>query len=616
MLSSIEGASQSTNGRDTKLDKILVCGLKSLGQHCIAALNDYDVSVIAIDEEEPEHWEVPEIPNLLEKLIVGDCRQPSILEEANIHQCRSVILVTRNERMNIEAAFAARRLNPKIRLIVRSDKQNLNELLGKNLGNFFAFEPTQLSAYAFALTALGSETIGYFNLEGYLFQVKQHQVKPDSKWCNAKVVHTLNNQTRRILSHTTVSSHEPKQFYDWEPEASVKVGDTLIYVEVMHQLENFKESYVKNYRRKKRGLKKILLGITIKNLKQKLAKFWQSYYQNQSQIRQVATIYLMTVFVLWFTGIVLYSLYFPEITTQEAFFATAVLLLGGYGDLFGGVKYASQPLPSENMPWWLRLFSLGLTLTGKAFVGVLYATVTDALLGSKFRFFSRRPALPQQNHVVVIGLSLLGQRVAVLLQELNQAVVGVNSTPIDHSILPQMPFVLGNNHEALTKANVSRAKSIILVGDDNMENLEIGLMAHAINPRSKLVVYSRNRRFSDNIAPLFPYAQVLCGAALSAEVFACAAFGENVLSLFHFHNQIVMVTEYNIEAGDTLEKFLIAEIAYGYNVVPILHQKHLQNNYSFMPLYETRVNVGDRLIVLATSDGLQRIEWGEMLASP
>jgi Trk K+ transport system NAD-binding subunit len=149
-----------------------------------------------------------------------------------------------------------------------------------------------------------------------------------------------------------------------------------------------------------------------------------------------------------------------------------------------------------------------------------------------------------------------------------------------------------------------------------MENLEVGLMAHAINPRSKLVVRSHHRQFSDSIVPLFPYAQVLCGAALSAEVFACAAFGENVLSLFHFHNQIVMVTEYNIEAGDTLEKFLIAEIAYGYNVVPILHQKHLQNNYSLMPSYETRVNVGDRLIVLATSDGLQRIEWGEMLPVP
>ncbi|GJD19838.1 hypothetical protein RIVM261_047940 [Rivularia sp. IAM M-261] len=514
MFTSTNGASH-TNTRNT-LDKFLVCGLKSLGQHCVAVLKEYDVNVIAIDSEQPEHWEVPEIPNILEKLIIGDCRQPSILEAANIHQCRSVILVTRNERMNIEAAFAARRLNPDIRLIVRSDKQNLNELLGENLGNFFAFEPTQLSAYAFALTALSSETIGYFNLEGRLFQVIQHQVKRDSQWCYRSILHTLNNQTRRILSHTRFSATLPKQFHDWEPETIVKAGDTLIYIDIVQQLETSKEVYVKKSRRL-RGVKKFLCSITLQNLKHKIITFWQSYYQNQSQIRQVATIYLFTVIFLWLGGIILYTLYFPDITIQEA-----------------------------------------------------------------------------------------------LLQELKQPIVGVNSTNIDQRILPQMPLIVGNSAEALTKANVARAKSVILVGDDNMENLEVGLMAHAINPNSKLVIRSHDSQFSDNIAPLFPYAQVLCGAALSAEVFACAAFGEKVLSIFHFNNQIVMVTEYNIETGDTLEGLLIAELAYGYGVVPILHQ-NLQNNSSLMPNYETRLDVGDRLIVLATSDALQRIEWGEML---
>ncbi|WP_292871643.1 hypothetical protein [Nostoc sp. LPT] len=54
-------------------------------------------------------------------------------------------------------------------------------------------------------------------------------------------------------------------------------------------------------------------------------------------------------------------------------------------------------------------------------------------------------------------------------------------------------------------------------------------------------------------------------------VFACAAFGENVLSLFHLNEQIVMVTEYKIEDGDTLNGLLLSEIASGYSVVPILY---------------------------------------------
>jgi hypothetical protein len=39
-------------------------------------------------------------------------------------------------------------------LIVRSAKQNLSELLAQGLGNFIAFEATQLPAPAFAIAAL------------------------------------------------------------------------------------------------------------------------------------------------------------------------------------------------------------------------------------------------------------------------------------------------------------------------------------------------------------------------------------------------------------------------------------------------------------------------------
>ena len=599
--------------QEKKQDLFLVCGLKSLGQHCVAVLKEYDVKVIAVDDVQPEHWEVPEVPSLLEKFIIGDCRQPSVLEQAGIRQCRSILLVTRNERMNIEAAFAARRLNPHVRLIVRSDKQNFNKLLYENLGNFVAFEPTHLSAHAFALTALDSEVIGYFTLEGQLLRVIKHQVQLKESWCIGKPVHRLNLTTRRILSHTPVSSDPLIKLFGWDPEAEVQAGDTLVYIDVAYELYLFEQD-TKKYHRQRWQWQQFIQGITPQHLWQKVARFWQSYYRSQNQIRRIATIYAITVIILWLFGIILYRFYYPNITLEEAFYATAVLLLGGYGDLFGGVEFASPPVQtSDYIPWWLRLFSLGLGLTGQAFVGVLYALLTDALVTSRFQFFNSHPPIPERNHVVLVGLNQLGQRVANILQDFNQPLVGIHPTTLEQGALLDMPLVVGNAMEALTKVNLSQAKSILLVGDDNMENLEIGLMAHGINPASRLIIRSRDRYFSDNIAPLFPYAQVLCGAALSAEVFACAAFGENVLSLFRLSNQIVMVTEYNIEEGDTLNGLLLSEIAHGYSVVPILYQKAQQENYSLMPWDDVKLYPGDRLIVLATSSSLQRIELGEML---
>ncbi|MDZ8263598.1 NAD-binding protein [Nostoc sp. ChiQUE01b] len=100
------------------------------------------------------------------------------------------------------------------------------------------------------------------------------------------------------------------------------------------------------------------------------------------------------------------------------------------------------------------------------------------------------------------------------MQELNQPLVGIHPTILDQETLPDIPLIVGNATEALTKANLSHAKSIILVGDDNMENLEIGLMAHAMNPATTLIIRSQDRQFSDNVTPLFPYAQVLSVARL------------------------------------------------------------------------------------------------------
>ena len=123
MVTSSHNARQRVNSSAPKVDRFLVCGLGSLGQHCVTVLKEYGATVSAIDQEQPKNWDVSDVQNLLEELFIGDCRQVSILAQAQIHQCRTVLLVTGDERVNIEAAFSARLLNPQVRLIVRSDQK-------------------------------------------------------------------------------------------------------------------------------------------------------------------------------------------------------------------------------------------------------------------------------------------------------------------------------------------------------------------------------------------------------------------------------------------------------------------------------------------------------------
>lgn len=595
---------QRSNGSQVLLNRFLVCGLGSLGQQCVVALKGFGVSIIAIEEVLPRSWEIVDLSNLLEDLIIGDCRQESVLEQAKIRQCRAVLLVTSSERVNTEAAFAARLLNPHVRLVVRSAQENLNELLSKHLGNFVSFEPTQLPVTAFALAALGTMTLGFFNLEGQQLRVVKRHIQPGDSLCR-RLVHELNSSTRRVLSHTPNSSRVVTGFHQWESDAPVQVGDTLVYVEVTEKFGHRAEKLAREPKPERRHFwQELAQALKWGNLKQKLMHWWQSSDENHAQ-RAVVISGLIVLMLLMVGTLLYYSSDNPKISLRDAFNLTVVLLLGGYDNVFGQL-----PLPI-NLSWWLHLFSFILTVAGTVFVGILYAMLTEQVLSARFQLLKRRPPVPQNDHVVVIGLGRVGQGVAAMLQELKQPVVGITTTELDPNILPNLPVITGSYAEALKTANLRTAKSVLVATEDEMVNLEVGLMAHATNPTGGLVIRTFEQGLSNKLAQLLPEAQVLCAYALAAEAFAGAAFGENIDNLFRLENQTILVTEYQIEAGDTLNGLLLAEVAYGYGVVPVLYQKG-QETPKLMPSDDIRLSIGDRMVVLATSTGLQRIEEGKL----
>jgi Trk K+ transport system NAD-binding subunit len=604
------GSPRNSNNSQVKLDRFLVCGLGSLGQQCVVALKGFGVSIIAVEVVQPTNWEIPDLPNLLEDLVIGDCRQQSVLEQAKIHLCRAVLFVTSNERVNTEAAFAARLLNSQTRLVVRSGQENLNELLSQHLGNFVSFEPTQLPAAAFALAAMGNMTLGLFNLEDHQLQVVKRRIQAGDSFCKRLVVHELNRSTRRVLNHAPHSSRMLTGFHQWEPNAFVQPGDTLVYVEVIEKNSSGSEKSVTETKRERRRLRQTLRGLNWRNLKRKFTQFWQSTYQHQ--VRRVAIVCGITVLFLWLVGTLAYKLHYPHMSLETALYTTAILLLGGFGDIFGGFTFSDSPV---SIPPWLEVMSLLLGLAGTAFIGVLYALLTEILLSAKFQLVKRRPPIPQQDHVVVIGLGRVGLGVATMLQEFQQPVVGITNTELDPNVLPDLPVITGSFAEALKLANLPTAKSVLMALDDEMLNLEIGLMAHAANPTSGLVIRTFEQGLSQNLAQLLPDAQVLCAYALAAEAFAGAAFGENIDNLFRLDNQTILVTEYQVEPGDTLNGLLLADVAYGYGVVPVLYQKG-EETYKLMPSDDIRLAVSDRMVVLATSSALRRIEEGRKSMLP
>jgi Trk K+ transport system NAD-binding subunit len=560
-------------------------------------LKDFEVTVHAIDLHPPTHWDVTDLPDRLDQLIIGDYRLPDVLEQAQIQHCQSILLVSRHERTNLEVAFTARSLNPSIRLVVRSSQERLNQLLSQQLGNFIAFDISQLPAVAFALAALGGSTYGLFTLEHQLFKVSGTEIGPTHHWCNTRLWYELNTSTRRLLSCGSAQSSSTPEFYQWDPTRRIQAGDRVTYIEIGSGAAWSNQPLAPATQSARRWLQQTNIG---RYLKQKLGVFRQ-FTQN------TPAVYLAAVMIsLLVLAVLLYKLNDPAVTWQDALNTALILLLGGYGDVWGGVQL---PVP---LSWWLQLFSFGFAIAGTILIGIVYATLTERLLATRLQFLSRRPAVPQHSHVILVGMGRLGQRVATLLQELKQPVVGIVKQPPDAEILPNLPLVVGDLSHVLDRVNLPMAKSIVVLTDDELSNLEMGLVARTANPRLSLVLRTLNPRFTESISQLLPYATALESNSLAAEAFATAAFGENVLNLFRLNNQTILVTEYRIEANDTLNGLLLAAVAYGYGVVPILHQRQ-EHDATPMPGDDLRLQVDDRLVVLATITGLKRIEQGDRL---
>jgi Trk K+ transport system NAD-binding subunit len=579
----------------------LVCGLGSLGQYCVLLLKEFGTKVHAIDVDDRQPWEVPNFKDLLDLQLVGDCRQTELLEQAQIKQCRAILLVTSDERVNIAAAFAARSLNPNIRLVIRSAQENLNQLLAQQLGNFVAYEATQLPAAAFALAALGDATQGFFNLDDTLARVIRLQVPVGHPWCDRRQLYELNNPTRRILSHRRETEPSPTGFYSWNPDTRVETGDIITYIETTDRITPTVTKPETENEAVGQKLRRVLES-------RSLLRHWKNFWQESNQTQRVAILSSFIMLCLFLLGAILYRLIYPEISILDALNVSLVLSLGGFDNLFGGRQI---PFP---VPWWLYLISFAITVAGTIFVGILYAMLTERVLAARFQFLRRRPAVPKRGHVVLIGLGRVGQRVATLLQELRRSQVGLTQHGIEPNALPDLPVVVGAFKETLHRVNLPAASSVVVVTDDEVANLEIGLMARMINPHCNLVLRTLDQRFAENVARLLPDARVLGAYALAAEAFVGAAFGENILSLFRLHGRTVMVTEYFIKAEDTLNGCLLAEVAYGYGIVPILHQRGTPGATArLMPGEDIRLQADDRLVVLATSTGLQRVERNEAI---
>ena len=571
-------------------EAVLVCGLGRIGIACIKALRGYCVPVRAIDLRLPAGNALDAVA-----LTQGDFREPETLRRAGIQACRSIVLVSGNSAANIEGALAARRANPSIRLVVRSEQQSWHSLLARRLGNLVVYEPNRLAAAAFAFAALDGEMLAHFYVDDVLFQVVEHWVEPGDRAIGLPV-EALHMPRRQVLLHIPARpgpGHAPgaAEFSGWRPEDTVKLGDRVLMLSTGTPFSTTSR----------------LLKPSHVHPSQRFAQFKRRLLERLERPEKIALAGLGAMIMLLLLAVAGFAWGAPRLPVHEALRLALMLLTGGHlADVF--VQF-------DTLPVGVRWAEILLTIMGTLLTAVLYALLTDRLLTTRFQLLTRRPRPPSYDHVIVAGLGATGERIAGLLQDLRRPVLGIEKDALETRVLPRLPVIHGSATEEATlrDAKLSTAHGLVAATANDLQNVEIAVLASALNPNCRIAVRTFDPRLTENVSLLLPRAKILCVSTLAATAYAAAALGEHVIGLFQALETPVLVVEYHVTDGDTLVQRALWEIAEGYAVVPVVYQQLAAEVRVLTPEDAAlRLQHGDRLVVLATAASLEAIERGDL----
>ncbi len=260
------------------------------------------------------------------------------------------------------------------------------------------------------------------------------------------------------------------------------------------------------------------------------------------------------------------------------YFSTETIATVGYGDF----SFLHQPT-------WLRLFSIMLMFAGVITTAVLVAFIADLLLSRRFAHSAgRRRARHLRNHVIVVGLGSFGSRVVADLTAAGYEVAVIerdeNNRFLSAADDLDVPVIFGDAtlRQTLESARVDRARAVAVLTQDDMVNIETGIvlremlgprvMPDVVRPDVPIVLRIYDRALGAAVAQRFGFENVRSTVELAAPWFIGAAMGLQVLGTFSVGQRSFMVGGMHVAAGSELDGLQMFKLSTQTRVIAITRQ--------------------------------------------
>ncbi|MFK0282504.1 NAD-binding protein [Streptomyces sp. NPDC090499] len=276
--------------------------------------------------------------------------------------------------------------------------------------------------------------------------------------------------------------------------------------------------------------------------------------------------------------------------------------------------------PAIGAPLGRQVLQLLSGLVGLLLLPVLLAAVLEALGTFRTASALRKPPRGLGGHVVLLGLGKIGTRVLTRLRELHVPVVCVEADPEARGLAVarrlRVPVVLGDvtQEGVLEAAKIHRAQALLAVTSADTTNLEAVLYARSVRPDLTAVL----RLYDDDFATAVyrtlraahPQAVTRSRSVsyLAAPSFAGAMLGRQILGAIPVERKVLLVAAVAVGGHPQLEGRTVAGAfrAGAWRVLALEGRQGVADG-------EYVLRGGDRVVVVATRRGLAELSGRRVL---
>jgi Trk K+ transport system NAD-binding subunit len=496
---------------------------------------------------------------------------------AGVNRARAVVCAGPNDAVNLEIALLARQFSPTVRVVARLANDVLREAVGVVNGPGAILDVADLAAPSLVEAVL-SRNAHQFDSAGTEFVVWGAPAPYDG---------TLREIYADLAPVAVVHGKKSPNPGEVVPcpgrDLKVYAGDFTSMIGVKDELEA-------------RGIK-VPPRTATRSSHSRVRRAIDGLRAMRDDVNPMLlpSLALAAFLTIGSATVVRFAYQNPPMSWLDAlYFTSETITTVGFGET-----------PFGQQSTFLRLFVIGLMFTGVIITALVVAFLADLLLSRRFvQTAGLRRARRMRGHVVVIGLGSVGMRVVRDLAADGYDVVVIEDDE-NNRFLPtvgelDVPVIFGDStmRQTLESARVDSARGVAVVTDNDMENIETGIVLLELlgsDTKTPIVMRVQGRALGTAINQRFGFENVRSIVDLAAPWFIGAAMGLQVLGTFWVGQRSFMVGAMVVAAGSELDGRRMVDLTTQTRVIAVTRP---DGPVSLRPRRDSRLQAGDTVYLI------------------